>query len=134
MIIRNLEIISIHVAWQPMAWPESRSWETCKDMVTNEHLVKCVKVCLIDIRFAKCQNGKETRQCRYSLSISLLFRRIRASNMLNLHMEWSWRPLTLLLSVVAKQKAKQDGYGSEKIQSGEKKGDKCVVHVGRKND
>ena len=43
-------------------------------MVTNEHLVKCVKACLIDIRFAKCQNGMETRQCKYCLSISLQFR------------------------------------------------------------
>ena len=27
------------MAWWPMAWPESGSWETWKDMVTNEHLV-----------------------------------------------------------------------------------------------
>ena len=78
MIIRDLGIISLHVAVWPMAWLQSGSWETWKDMVTNEHLVKCVKTCLIDIKFAKCQNGMETRQCKYCLSISLLFRRIRA--------------------------------------------------------
>ena len=61
-----------------MAWPESGLWETWKDMVTNEHLVKCVKACLIDIRFAKCQNSMEPRQCKYCLSISLQFRIIRA--------------------------------------------------------
>ena len=78
MIITDLGIINIHVAWQPMAWPESGLWKTWRDMVTNEHLVKCVKAGLIDIRFAKCQNGMETRQCKYCLSISLLFKRIRA--------------------------------------------------------
>ena len=77
MIISDLAIISIHVVWQPMALPESGLCKTWKDMVTNKHLVKCVKACLIDIRFAKCQNSMETRQCKYCLSISLLFRRIR---------------------------------------------------------
>ena len=60
-----------------MALPESGLWETWKDKVTNEHLGKCVKACQIDVRFAKCQNGMETRQCKYCLSISLLFRQIR---------------------------------------------------------
>ena len=46
-----------------MTLPESGLWETWKDMVTNEHLAKCVKMCLIDIRFAKCQDSMETRQC-----------------------------------------------------------------------
>ena len=71
MIIRDLGIVSIHMAWQPIALPESRLQETWKDKVTNEHLGKCVKACLIDIRFAKCQNSIETRQCKYHLSISL---------------------------------------------------------------
>ena len=87
MIIRDLGIINIHVEWQPLVLPESGSWEMWKDMVTHEHLGKCVKSCLIDIQCAKCQNNIEMRQCKYCLSISLLFRRIRAWNMLNLHME-----------------------------------------------
>ena len=74
LIIRDLGIINIHMAWLPMAWPESGSWETWEDMVTNGHLVKCVKACLIDIRFAKHQNGMETGQCKYCLSISVQFR------------------------------------------------------------
>ena len=63
MIIRDLRFINIHVVWQPMVLLESGSWETWKDIVTNEHLMKCIKVCLIDIWFAKCQNSMETRQC-----------------------------------------------------------------------
>ena len=58
MIIRDLGIINIHVAWQPMALPESGSQESWKDMVTNEHLVKCVKASLIDIRFTKFYLGE----------------------------------------------------------------------------
>ena len=77
MIIRDPGIINIHMAWQPMALPESGSQETWKDMVTNEHIVKCVKACLIDIQFARCQNNIEIRQSKYCLSISLQFRRIR---------------------------------------------------------
>ena len=67
-MIRDQGIINIHRAWWPMAWPESGLQETWKDIVTNEHLAKCVKASLIDIRFAKCQNGMETRQCKYCLS------------------------------------------------------------------
>ena len=109
MTIRDLGIISIHMVWWPMVWPGSGSQVTWKDMVTNEHLMKCVTACLIDIRFAKCQNGMETRQFKYCLSISLLFRRIGVWNLSNLHMEWLWRPLTILLCMVAKWKAKWDG-------------------------
>ena len=74
LIIRDLGIINTHMVWRPMALPESGSWEMWKDMVTNEHLAKCVKVCLSDIRFAKSQNGMETQQCKCCLSISLQFR------------------------------------------------------------
>ena len=74
LIVRDLGIIYIHVVWLPMAWPESGLWETWKDMVTNGHLVKCVKASLIDIRFAKHQSGIETGQGKYCLSISLQFR------------------------------------------------------------
>ena len=70
MTIRDLGIINIHVAWQAMALPESGLWETWKDIVTNEHLVKCVKVWLIDNLCAKHQNSMETWQLKYWLSIS----------------------------------------------------------------
>ena len=110
MIIRDLRIISIHVVWWPMALPERWSWETWKDMVTNEHLVKCVKVCLIDIRFSKWQNNMETRQCKYCLSISLYLGELWAWNVSNLHMEWLWRSLTILTCVVVKWKVKQEGH------------------------
>ena len=53
-----------------MTLQESRWQETWKDMVPNEHLVKCVKVWLIDNQCAKHQNGMETQQCKYWLSIS----------------------------------------------------------------
>ena len=53
-----------------MALPESGLQETWKDMVTNEHLVKCVMVWLIDNWCAKHQNGTETQQCKYWLLIS----------------------------------------------------------------
>ena len=43
-----------------MTLPESGLWKTWKDMVTNECLAKCVKVCLIDIGFAESQNGMGT--------------------------------------------------------------------------
>ena len=49
--------------------------------------------------------------------------------MLDLHMEWLWRSLTVLLCVVVKQKVKQD----EKHKVG-KKGEKCVAYVKKKND
>ena len=78
MIIRDVEFINSHMAWQPMVQLEMRSLEIWNDAVNNAHLVKRIKACLIDIQFAKCQNGMETRQCKYCLSISLLFRRIRA--------------------------------------------------------
>ena len=50
-------------------------------------------------------------------------------------MERLWRPLTILWCIVVKWKAKKEGYGREKtkIQSDEKKGEKCVAHVGRLN-
>ena len=68
LIIRDLGIISIHMVWRPMALPESGLQETWKDMVTNEHLVKCVKACLINIGFAKSQNGIETA-CQFHLNL-----------------------------------------------------------------
>ena len=49
---------------------ESGLQETWKGMVTNEHLVKCVKVLVIDNWCARCQNGMETQQCKYWLSMS----------------------------------------------------------------
>ena len=64
MIIRDLGFINSHMAWQPMVLLENGSQETWNNAVTNEHLVKYVKACLIDIQFAKCQNGMETRQCK----------------------------------------------------------------------
>ena len=64
MIIMDVGFINSHLAWQPMVWLEMRSQEIWNDTVTKEHLVKCVKACLIDIQFAKCQNGMETRQCK----------------------------------------------------------------------
>ena len=59
MIIRDVGFINSHVVWQPMVWLEMGSREIWNDAVTNEYLVKCVKACLIDIQFAKCQNGME---------------------------------------------------------------------------
>ena len=70
MIIRDLGIINIHVVWWPMVLLESGLGETWKDMVTNETLVKCVKVWLIDNWCAKCQNDMETQHCQYCLSFS----------------------------------------------------------------
>ena len=43
-----------------MTLPESGLQKTWKDMVTNEHLVKCVKACLSEIWFAKGQNRMES--------------------------------------------------------------------------
>ena len=67
MIIRDLGLINSHMAWQPMVWLGMGSQESWNNSVTNELLVKCVKPCLIDIWFAKCQNSMETRQCKYCL-------------------------------------------------------------------
>ena len=61
IIIRGVGFINSHVAWQPMVLLENGSQETWNDALTNEHLVKCVKASLIDIQFAKYQNGMETR-------------------------------------------------------------------------
>ena len=133
MIIRGLGIGSIHVAWQPMALPESGSWETWKGKVTNEHLGKCVKACLIDIRFAKCQNAMETRQCKYHLSISLLFRWIRVWNVKFAHgMVIDITDSTVMCCSKMKGKAGWwQGNKKNKTQGGERKGEKCVVHVGK---
>ena len=56
-----------------MTLPESGLQKTWKDMVTNEHLVKHVKACLIDVGIAKSQNSMGTQQGKYCLSISLPF-------------------------------------------------------------
>ena len=48
-----------------MVLPESGLWETWKDMVTNEHLAKCVKEYLSDIQFAKSQIGMGTQQYQF---------------------------------------------------------------------
>ena len=61
------------MAWTPMTLQESGSNKTWKDMVTNEHLAKYVKACLIDIGIANRQNGMETQKGKYCLSISLPF-------------------------------------------------------------
>ena len=61
-----------------MALPESGLWRTWKDLVTNEHLAKCVKACLNDIGLAKSQNSMEPQQCEYYLSICLQFKIIGA--------------------------------------------------------
>ena len=56
-----------------MTLPECGLWKTWKDMVANECIAKHVKACLIDIGFAKIQNGMGTQQGKYCLSISLAF-------------------------------------------------------------
>ena len=66
------------MAWRPMTLPESGSQKTWKDMVTNEHVVNCFKVCLSEIWFAKSQNSMETQKCKYCVSISLQIRIIGA--------------------------------------------------------
>ena len=43
------------------------------DMVTNEHLGKCVKMCVTDIWVAGNQSNMETHSCKYGSSISFLF-------------------------------------------------------------
>ena len=68
MTIRDVGFINSHMVWQPMVQLEMGSQEIWNDAMTNEYQVKCVKACLIDIPFAKCQNGIETRQCKYCLS------------------------------------------------------------------
>ena len=68
MIIRDVEFINSHVAWWPIILLERQSWEIWDDVVTNEHLVKCVKACLTVIQVAKHQNSMETRQCKYCFS------------------------------------------------------------------
>ena len=65
----NLGIINIHVVWRPMTLSESGLQKTWKSSVANEHLAKCVKVCLRDIGFFKSQNNMETGQGDYCLSI-----------------------------------------------------------------
>ena len=71
-----------------MAWLESGSQETWKDMVTNEHLVKCVKACLIDIMFAGCQNCMEPDNVSTVCQFLFYLEELGHENMLNLHMEW----------------------------------------------
>ena len=46
MIIRDVEFIKSHKTWQPQILLERWSQEIWDDVVTNEHLVKCVKACL----------------------------------------------------------------------------------------
>ena len=62
------------MVWRPMTLSESGPWKTWKNNVANEHLAKCVKVCLRDIGFFKSQNGMETQQDESCLSISLQFK------------------------------------------------------------
>ena len=38
------------------------------DAVANEHLGKCVKVCLTDIWVTKSQSNMETQACKYGFS------------------------------------------------------------------
>ena len=124
MIIRDLRFINIYIAWLPMVLLESGSWETWRDMVTNEHLVKCVKACLIDIQFAKCQNCMETRQCKYCLSIRHETCWICTWN------GYGVRICTPNYTVVYFSKTKSESEG----QKDKNKGEECVVHVVRKND
>ena len=42
-----------------------QSWKNLGDMVANEHLGKCVKVCLTDIWVTKSQRDMETWACKY---------------------------------------------------------------------
>ena len=42
-----------------------RSWKNLSDMVANEHLGKCVKVCLTDIQVSESQSIMETRSGKY---------------------------------------------------------------------
>ena len=57
-----------------MSLSESGPWKTWKGGVANEHLVKCIKVCLRDIGFSKNQNNMETGQGEYCLLILLQFK------------------------------------------------------------
>ena len=41
-------------------------------MVTNEHLGKCVRMCLTNIQIAGNQSNMETHSCKYGSSISCL--------------------------------------------------------------
>ena len=51
-----------------------QSWKNLGDVVANEHLGKCVKVCLTDIQVSKSQNIMETRSGEYGfLNCSLQF-------------------------------------------------------------
>ena len=48
------------------------------DVVANEHLSKCVKVCLTDILVTKSQSNMETWDCKYGfLNFSSIHEKIR---------------------------------------------------------
>ena len=59
------------------------SLKSVGDTVTNEHLGKCVKMCVTDIWVAGNQSNMETCACKYGTSISCLFIRNRA-------LKWEW--------------------------------------------
>ena len=60
---------------------ERQSQENLGDVVTNQHLDNCVKVCLTDIQVAGSQSNMETHACKYGSSISFLFMRNKALKM-----------------------------------------------------
>ena len=61
------------------------------DAVTNEHLGKCVKVCLTNIQVTKSQSNMETWACKYGILNSLLFMKIGWKNgLLLVHMSVIW--------------------------------------------
>ena len=82
LIIRNLGIINIHMAWRPMSLPESGSWKTWNSNVANEHLAKCVKACLRDIWFSRVKTAwklnKVTTACQFFFNL----RKLEHENML----------------------------------------------------
>ena len=56
----NLGVINIHMVWRPMPLSESGLQNTWESSVANQHVAKCVKVCLRDIGGFESQNNMGT--------------------------------------------------------------------------
>ena len=52
-----LRVMNIHIVWRPMSLSESGMQ---KSSVADQHVEKCVKACLGDIRSFKSQNNMGT--------------------------------------------------------------------------
>ena len=58
------------MSWWPMKMWEMQSCKKLGDVVTNEHLGKCVRTCLADIWVAESQSGMEKPEGKMCFIIS----------------------------------------------------------------